>query len=73
MTKRKWTCDASVSEFATRLECSAYREGWNDAIERTAAPDLYEALDRMVCLFLTKNGEDIAGARAAIAKARGEQ
>ena len=37
-----------------------------------AAPELYEALDRMVALFMTENGEDVAGARAALAKARGE-
>lgn len=47
------------------------REEEADAYLIAAAPDLLEALERMVSLFLRQNAHDVAGARAAIAKAKG--
>ncbi len=80
MTDKKWTPGLDSGWFGLVAEHKAYVFGFNEAINKTAALDLYEALDKLVDRLDDIRGlemdvlapNQIKDAQLALAKARGE-
>jgi hypothetical protein len=76
MTERKWAPTHGQGSFSDKSEYEAYLDGYCEAIAKTAAHDLYDALKAVVSSvddgYAAINIPLSAQARTALAKARGE-
>jgi len=67
MSEKKWTPGLNAGCFVTSAEYKAYLEGFNEALGKSAAPDLYEALE-----FTSSILDEITDNKSVIANIDGE-